>query len=125
MLRNFALSALIVLGSLISLTGCPAATPDDCVWTVTNDIDDGEGTTYDIVFLNLRLSGETAWGDDLLGSEILAFGDTFAFDVIATDGDTWDLQAEDVDGDLYTKANENWCANGEALSTTFTLSDID
>jgi hypothetical protein len=120
------ISALLLAGMLLFTTGCPATTGDDCTWTITNDLEDG-GDTWDILFVRLRANGETAWLDDELGNDTLAFGESFDIVIAATTADEpqWDIQAEDEDADTYTRLNDNWCADGEDLSTTFTLADID
>ncbi len=61
--------------------------------TIVNDLG-----TYDIWYIYCDLSNEP-WGDDILGSEILAAGDSFTFYV---NPGIYDIKCEDVDGDTYT-----------------------
>ena len=91
--------------------------PEPCEWTITNN------TGFEFWFFYAREEGASDWGPDRLGYYTLLDGESFSFMVDA--GPYWDLQAEDLDGDTYTKLAEDFCLDGEDLSTTFTIYDID
>ncbi|MDL2254189.1 hypothetical protein LJC49_09035 [Ruminococcaceae bacterium OttesenSCG-928-I18] len=58
-------------------------------------------TGVDIYELYISPTGVDEWGEDALGEDVLANGEsaTVVFDVVATDGITWDIATVDADGD--------------------------
>lgn len=109
-------------------------TRDPYVWEITlDDIDAfdsmGEGSapvtiindlgTYDIWYVYCDLSSEP-WGNDVLGSEILAAGDSYTFYV---NPGNYDIKCEDVDGDTYTIWGVEVPATGYTWNVT--LGDMD
>ncbi len=91
---------------------------------ITND------TGYDIYFVYISESSDDAWGEDMLGSEIMYDGDVYEFDVsdLAWETDLFDIQLEDVDGDTYTFVDvdgEDYGTGSDENVFTVTLSDLD
>lgn len=82
--------------------------------TIVNDLG-----SYDIWYIYCDLSTDP-WGDDRLGSEILAAGDSFTFYV---NPGLYDIKCEDVDGDTYTLWGVDIPATGYTWNVT--LGDMD
>ncbi len=82
--------------------------------TITNGLE-----AYDIYNIMIDPSDEP-WGEDLLGEEILAPGESFTAEI---EPGTWDIQIVDVDGDTYTLWQVDIGADGYEWNVT--LDDID
>lgn len=88
-------------------------------------------TGYDIYFAYINYSSDSDWGNDWLGSDIMADGETVYFDLsdYAWETELFDIMLEDVDGDTYTFISVDAEDYGDpAISEnvfTVTLEDID
>jgi len=82
--------------------------------TITNGLE-----AYDIFYIYIDPSDEP-WGEDRLGAEILAPGESFTVEI---EEGTWDMQVVDVDGDTYTLWQVEVGADGYEWNVT--LDDID
>ncbi len=82
--------------------------------TITNGLGD-----WSIWYIYCDLSTD-AWGEDKLGSEILAPGDSFTFNV---NPGNYDLKCEDEDGDTYTLWGVDIPDTGYTWNVT--LTDMD
>ena len=77
--------ASLALAALVALA--TAACSADSTLTVRND------SSFTIVEINLSPEGESTWGADLLGGDVLAPGD--ALEVSAIECDVYDLRVVD------------------------------
>jgi len=102
-------------------------TLDDLDWAtedVTVTIENGLGS-WDIWYVYGCTSDADDWGDDQLGSEILAPGESTSFTVQS--GDWYDFLAEDEDGDTYVILDEyidgdfTWVVDFDYMDNTFRL----
>lgn len=102
-------------------------TLDDLDWAteeVTITVENGLGS-WDIWYLYGCTSDADDWGEDQLGSEILAPGESATFTVQS--GDWYDFLAEDEDGDTYVILDEyidgdfTWVVDFDYMDNTFRL----
>jgi len=102
-------------------------TLDDLDWAtedVTITIENGLGS-WDIWYLYACTSDADDWGSDLLGSEILAPGESTTFTVQS--GDWYDFLAEDEDGDTYVILDQyidgdfTWVVDFDYMDNSFAL----
>jgi hypothetical protein len=102
-------------------------TLEDLDWAtedVTITIENGLGS-WDIWYVYGCTSDADDWGEDHLGSEILAPGETVSFTVQS--GDWYDFLAEDEDGDTYVILDEyidgdfTWVVDFDYMDNSFRL----
>ena len=82
---------------------------------VTND------TGYDIYFLYISHEDSPTWEEDVLGADILEYGETVRVDVTGYPSSIFDVRAEDEDGDTYTI----WGVDIALYDLVLTLDDLD
>lgn len=73
-----------------------------------------------IWYVYLSVSTATEWGDDQLGSDIIAPGETYAW--FATSGYTWDVKIVDGNSDSYEIYGDETLGAEETISYTFSAS---
>lgn len=78
-------------------------------------------TGFDIYYLYVSHEDSEDWEDDVLGDDILAYGDEIQIDVTGYDSSIFDVSAEDEDGDSYTV----WGVDIEIDDVILTLDDLD
>jgi len=80
-------------------------------------------TGYLVRYLYLSPSSQTTWGNDRLGTSVLADGESFLLNILSRDpNDMYDVMLKDSDGDTYTRMGVLIRQNTEMR---FTLQDID
>ncbi len=82
---------------------------------VTND------TGFDIYFLYISHEDSDSWEEDVLGNDILEYGETVRVDVTGYPSSIFDVRAEDEDGDTYTI----WGVDIALYDLVITLDDLD
>ncbi|MCG8477963.1 MAG: hypothetical protein MI724_02630 [Spirochaetales bacterium] len=82
---------------------------------VTND------TGFDIYLLYISHEDSDSWEEDVLGSDILAYGETVRVDVTGYPSSIFDVRAIDEDGDTYTF----WGVDIAVYDLVITLDDLD
>jgi len=91
----------------------------DCSWEITNE------TGFDILELYISDSADDSWGSDRLGSDILPDQSTFTVQGIAPSPNSmYDILAIDIDKDTYILLEDDYCLDGEVLTTTIVFEDI-
>jgi hypothetical protein len=102
-------------------------TLDDLDWAtedVTITVENGLGS-WDIWYLYGCTSESDDWGNDQLGSDVLAPGESATFTVQS--GDWYDFMAEDEDGDTYVILDQyidgdfTWEVNFDYMDNSFAL----
>lgn len=83
--------------------------------TITNSLGG-----YEIYYVYVSPSTESEWGEDFLGTVVLADGGVLTAWV---DPGTYDIMIEDIDGDTYTRYEVEVGSSGYAWDVT--LADID
>lgn len=78
-------------------------------------------TGFDIYFLYISHEDSDTWEEDVLGSDILEYGETVRVDVTGYPSSIFDVRAEDEDGDTYTF----WGVDIAYEDLTITLANLD
>jgi hypothetical protein len=88
------------------------------VITIVND------TGYDFYYLFVSSSKDEDWGDDLLGMDILLYGESFEVTLPhpLTAENLYDIMVIDEDDDSFTKFEVDVSANNRIV---FTIEDLD
>jgi hypothetical protein len=124
-MKKLALLFGVLAIALFSACGEQAEEGDTTQTDVTDETELAEVTisngleAYDIYYIMIDPSDEP-WGEDRLGEDILAPGESITIEV---EPGTWDMQVIDVDGDTYTLWQVEVGAEGYEWNVT--LDDID
>ena len=78
-------------------------------------------TGYTIYYIYVSHHTSSGWEDDMLGSEVLANGDTIRITLTGYSDSIFDIKCVDEDDDSYTF----WGVNCATDDVTVTLSDLD
>ena len=115
--------ALFAGGAVVGAVSCPA-TPEPCLWTVTNNVG-SMNTPTDLVILQLREPGSIEWGENILGEQgPLPFGESFSF-LLAPGVEDLDVRGWDAEANSWSQFEAHSCTNGERLDTVLTSDDLD
>jgi hypothetical protein len=111
-------------GNLASSSGRISGFSDDSgtvsgktTLAVSNQVDDGD-YTYTIYELYISPSSADTWGPNLLGDQVLGFGESIAFEI---EPGIYDLRAIDEEGDEYILTGAQIGEDGGVWEVTFDL----
>ena len=108
-MKKFVISAMLIA---VAVSGLFAF---DGYVDIKND------TGYVIYYIYVSHADQDTWGDDMLGDDVLADGDTYRVYLSGHPSSVFDIMVEDEDGDTYTFYD----VDVEYADITVTLADLD
>lgn len=100
---------------LLSLLMSSSATAADYYVDITNN------TGFTIYYAYVSPGKSKSWEEDVLGSEVLASGETYRITLKGYSSSIFDIKLVDEDGDSYTF----WGVDVARQDITVTLADLD